>query len=99
MPKKKVSFKDNIFHHLSKKILENSEFSITEDDKNSKTLTLSCLGFVETYVIDKDELSPISKYEEFIKTHLVSKFVSNSEFMKKFEKFQNRKINLTTLLD
>lgn len=98
MAKKKVSFRDNIFHHLSKKILQNSEFSINESDDGSKILKLSCLGHEEFYVIEKDELSPISKYEEFIKTHLISKFVSNNEFMKKFEKLQNREINLTTLL-
>lgn len=97
MGKKKVSFKDNIFHHLSKKILENSEFSIKEFENNSKIITLECLGFKEFYLIEEDGL-PLSKYEEFIKTHLVSRFVSNVEFMKKFEQYQNREFNLTTLL-
>jgi hypothetical protein len=97
MAKRKSSSKNNQFHNLNKKILELSTFTTEHKPNHTVTFYLECLGFTEKFSTSIGMEG--EHFGKFIEKHLCSRLVENSEFMKKFEQFQNRDSNLRTLLD
>ena len=86
-----------MFHNLNKKILELSTFTMERKPNHTLTFHLECLGFTERFSTSVGMDG--KQFGDFIKRHLCSRLVGNSEFMKKLEQYSNRETNLNTLLD
>jgi|LakMenEpi03Aug12_release.lakeMendotaPanAssembly.Ray.scaffolds.fasta_scaffold306852_2 hypothetical protein len=97
MEKENLSSKDQLFYNLNKKILEIGKFTIEKKSNRTIVYHLECLGFKERFSTGINMKT--KKFKEFIKNHLCSQLVSNSEFMKKMEQILTRESNLKELLD
>ena len=87
--------------NIKKKIIENSEFTydITLD---SIIFKISCLGTESSMskTLDSVDGGEFSNFniDDSIKNILVNSLIANNEFFEKFERIENRKRNLDSLL-
>ncbi len=87
--------------HIKKRIIENSEFSY-DYTLESIVFKINCIGVESSIVMQFNSFLGCDfgsfSVDDTVKNLLVNSLIENTNFLNKFERFENRKRNLDSLL-